>query len=65
MCVHDEATGAMQATYDVSGAQEFTVVGSDIESYGAAKQEAAFLAQVRALMRWFWIVRKSFAPTAS
>jgi hypothetical protein len=55
----------MQATYDVSGAQEFTVVGSDIESYGAAKQEAAFLAQVRALMRWFWIVRKSFAPTAS
>ena len=28
--------GAMQATYDVTGAQELTIVGSDVESYGAA-----------------------------
>ena len=41
----ENSLGAMQATFFVQGATEFTVVGSDIESYGAGNDEAAVLAQ--------------------
>ena len=36
----ENSLGAMQATYAVVGADEFTAVGSDIESYGACFNEA-------------------------
>ena len=36
----ENSLGAMQATYLVRGAQELTIVGSDIESYGACAEEA-------------------------
>ena len=35
----ENSLGAMQSTYRIAGAQEFTAVGSDVESYGACFQE--------------------------
>jgi hypothetical protein len=36
----ENSLGAMQATYRIAGAAEFTAVGSDIESYGSGFHEA-------------------------
>ena len=36
----ENSLGAMQATYKIAGAAEFTAVGSDIESYGSGFHEA-------------------------
>ena len=51
----ENSLGAMQATYNIAGADEFTAVGTDVESYGSGYHNALFTASGGGVFRVYGV----------